>query len=113
VDAAKSITLKPDTPALWRERCTPNGGQEYYFDGDYFKFRSLSATVPVDFAFPERVGSAVLTASLNNFWMWTREIPWYDPEILSNAGANGDGFGNGSERVPAPATFRLGLRVTF
>ena len=113
VDPAKSNALKPDLPALWRERCTASGGRDYVFDGDYFKFRTLSAIIPMDFAFPERVGNAVLTATLANFGMWTRELPWYDPEILSNAGANSDGFGNGSERVPAPATFRLGLRVSF
>jgi hypothetical protein len=113
VDPAKSNALKPDVNALWRERCTPSGGRDYNFDGDYFKFRTLTATVPMDFAFPDRIGSAVLTATLANFGMWTRELPWYDPEILSNAGANSDGFGNGSERVPAPATLRLSLRVGF
>ena len=44
--------------------------------------------------------------------MWTKEIPWYDPEILGNASANDDGLGQ-TERIPAPATFRISLRVTF
>jgi hypothetical protein len=112
VDPANSITLKADTPALWRERCTPIGGRDYWFDADYFKMRTLSATVPVGFAFPSQIGNATLTASLANFWMWQREIPWFDQEILNNAGANGDGLGT-TERVPAPATLRLALRVTF
>jgi hypothetical protein len=113
VDAAKSNALKPNLPALWRERCTPSGGRDYNFDGDYFKARSLTASIPVDFAFPDRISGATLTVTMANFYMWTRELPWYDPEILSNAGANSDGFGNGSERIPAPATLRLGLRATF
>jgi TonB-linked SusC/RagA family outer membrane protein len=112
VDPAAGITLKADTPALWRERCTPSGGRDYWYDGDYFKLRTLSATVPVGFMFPARVGNATLTATLANFWKWTREIPWFEQEILNNSGANGDGLGT-TERVPAPATLRLALRVTF
>src|SRR5690606_25369068 len=80
VDATSSIDLKPDTPALWRERCTPSAGEDYWFDADYFKLRSVSATVPVDFAFPDRVSNATLTLALNNAWDWYREIPWYDTE---------------------------------
>ena len=113
VDPANSIELEADTPALWRERCTPANGDDYWFDADYFKLRSVSATIPVDFAFPDRVSNATLTLALNNAWDWFREIPWYDPEILGNAAANDDGIGNATERVPAPATFRISLRVTF
>lgn len=113
VDPATSIELRADTPALWRERCTPDAGDDYWFDADYFKLRSVSATIPVDFAFPDRVSNAILTLALNNAWDWHREIPWYDTEILGNAAANDDGIGNPSERIPAPATFRISLRVTF
>ena len=113
VDPANSIELKADTPALWRERCTPGFSDDYWFDGDYFKLRSVSATIPVDFAFPDRVSNATVTLALNNAWDWFREIPWYDPEILGNAAANDDGIGNQTERIPAPATFRISLRVTF
>jgi len=112
VDPANSITLKADTPALWRERCTPSAGTDYWFDADYFKLRTVSATIPVDFIFPAQVTGATLTASLSNSWMWTREIPWYDPEVLGNGGANADGLSQ-TERVPAPATFRLSLRINF
>jgi hypothetical protein len=112
VDPAAGITLKADVNALWRERCTPSGGRDYWYDGDYFKLRTLSAMVPVGFAFPDRVGNATLTVTLANFFTWNREIPWFDQEILNNSAANGDGLGT-TERVPAPATFRLALRVTF
>ncbi len=112
VDPDHSIELKDNVPALWRERCTPGAARDYWFDASYFKLRSVSATVPVDFAFPDRVGNATVTFSLDNAWMWTKEIPWYDPEILGNASANDDGLGQ-TERIPAPATFRISLRVTF
>ena len=113
VDPTNSIALRADAPAIWRERCTPSNGDDYWFDGDYFKLRTVSASVPVDFAFPDRVSNATLTLTLNNAYDWFREIPWYDPEILSNGAATDDGFGNPTERIPSPATFRISLRVTF
>ena len=89
------------------------GTYDYWFDGDYFKLRTVSASVPVDFAFPDRVSNATLTLSMTNSFDWFREIPWYDPEILSNGAATDDGIGNPTERVPSPASFRISLRVTF
>lgn len=114
-DPANSIELKSDIPAIWRERCTPGNADDYWFDGDYFKLRSVSATVPVDFVFPERISNATLTMTLLNSYDWYREIPWYDVELSPDAGAGqaGEGFANASERTPAPATFRIALRVTF
>jgi TonB-linked SusC/RagA family outer membrane protein len=112
VNPETSVTLKAETPALWRARCTPSLGEGYYYDGDYFKLRTVSATVPVDFAFPDRVSNASLTLSLNNSWLWMKDVAWMDPEILGNDGANEPGLG-ASERTPAPVTFRISLRVTF
>jgi hypothetical protein len=108
-----TLELKDDTPNIWRERCTPSGGNDYWFDADYFKLRSLSATIPMDFAFPERVSNATLTLALNNAWSWFREVPWYDVEVFGNDGAGDDGIGNSTERVPPASTFRMSLRVTF
>jgi hypothetical protein len=68
--------------------------------------------VPVGFLFPAEVGNATFTASISNFYSWNREVPWFDQEILNNSAANGDGLGT-TERVPAPATVRFALRVTF
>jgi TonB-linked SusC/RagA family outer membrane protein len=113
VDPANDIKLKDDTPALWRERCTPAAASDYWWDADYFKLRSVSATVPVDFAFPQSVSNATLTLSLDNAWDWYREIPWYDIEILGNNAATSDNVVSSTERTPAPATLRLSLRVTF
>jgi hypothetical protein len=115
VDPETSIELKGDTPALWRERCAPGNADDYWFDGDYFKLRSVSATIPVNFAFPDRVSNASLTMTLANAYDWYREIPWHDVEITSDngAGQSGEGFANASERTPAPATLRISLRVTF
>ena len=82
-------------------------------DADYFKLRSVSASIPVDFAFPDRISGAMLTLALNNAFDWYREIPWYDTEIFGNDGATSDAIGNATERLPGPATFRISLRVTF
>ena len=101
----RSIELKPETPAIWRERCTPGFARDYWFDSTYFKLRNVSLTVPVDAVFPERVSNATFTATLSNFYDWYREIPWYDPESLGNTPALDDGIGNQTERVPSPVTF--------
>jgi hypothetical protein len=60
VDPSTSLTLRADTPDLWRERCTPTAGHDYWFDGDFFKLRSVALAVPVSFVFPERVDEATL-----------------------------------------------------
>ena len=113
VSPKTSIELKPDTPAIWRERCTPGFARDYWFDSDYFKLRQVSLTVPVDAVFPETVSNATFTATLSNFMDWYREIPWYDPESLGNSPALDDGIGNQTERVPSPVTLRMSVRVTF
>lgn len=113
VDPANDITLKEDTPALWRERCSPSGAQDYWYDADYFKLRSVSATIPMDFAFPQSISNAALTLTLNNSFDWYREIPWYDIEILGNTAATSEAVASSTERTPAPATLRISLRVTF
>lgn len=108
-----TLALKPETPNIWRERCTPSGADDYWFKADYFKLRSVSASVPMDFAFPDRISNATLTISLNNALTWYREVPWYELEIQGNDAAVDDGIGNATERIPAPTTFRMSLRVTF
>jgi hypothetical protein len=113
VDPANDIVLKPDTPALWRERCSPSNNDDYWFDADYFKLRAVSATVPVEFLFPQRISNAALTVTLANAFDWYREIPWWDPEILGNNAARDESVAPSTERTPAPATLRLSLRVTF
>jgi hypothetical protein len=110
--ADTGVSLKPDTPALWRARCTPAFGRGYVFKGDYFKLRSVSATVPVDFAFPDRITNAVLTLMLDNSYLWMREMPFMDPEMLGDDGANTDNLGF-AERMPNGIHLRVGLRLTF
>ncbi len=111
-DADAGIALQDQLPAVWRARCTPSLADDYWWDADYFKLRSVSATVPMDFAFPDRVSASTLTISLNNSYLWTREIPWMDPEVLGNQGANSTGIG-ATERTVAPTTVRFALRITF
>jgi TonB-dependent starch-binding outer membrane protein SusC len=109
-----NIDLKPETPAIWRARCTPTlyDGALYNWDADYFKLRSVSANIPIGFAFPDRISTAMLTLALTNSLLWMKEIPWGDPELLGNEGANSAGLGQ-TERVPSPINFRASLRITF
>jgi TonB-dependent SusC/RagA subfamily outer membrane receptor len=112
--------LKPDITAWEKARCHPSFFDDdfYMYDSDFFRLRSVSAAIPLTWAFPERVNNATLTLSLNNIWLWTK-LPWWDPEMLPqgsafSAGANAGGYGGDQdEKIPAPHTFRAGIRVTF
>jgi len=89
--------LKVDTPAIWVQRC--RNGNGYNHKADVFQLRTVSATVPMDFAFPDRVQNASLTLVLGNAYTFNRGL-----------------FGNyrsAGERIPEPTTFRASLRVTF
>ena len=44
----------------------PTLADDYWFDADYFKLRNVAATVPVRFAWPDRIRDAMLTVSLSN-----------------------------------------------
>lgn len=110
--------LKPGTPALWVARCTPTIAQGYSMDADYFKLRSLSATIPVDFAFPDRIQNSTLTLALGNLYTWSRESLFgtYGIETFGNTGINSEAASTGfatNERIPPTTTFRASLRVTF
>jgi hypothetical protein len=110
--AASTLAVRADAPDLWQERCSPAGGRDYWYDADYFKLRNVTALIPVGFAFPGSVDDATLSVTLANAIRWHREVPWWDLEILSYEGANGDGLGS-SERVPAPAVLTFAVRVRF
>jgi TonB-dependent starch-binding outer membrane protein SusC len=117
----EDATIKNDgsVPAIWMARCTPSLATGYNISGDYFKMRTLTATVPMDFAFPDRVSSSTLTLSLNNFYTWSKDSWWgtYGFENFGNDGIGEAGLGatgiSGNERLPAPTTLRASLRVTF
>jgi hypothetical protein len=110
------VRLRDDTPVTWVHRCTPTLTRIYNAPGDYFKLRNVTATVPMDFMFPDRFRNATLTMTLGNIYTWKKDAIFgtYGIESSGNDGANdrGNGLG-GNERTPPPATFRASLRVTF
>jgi outer membrane receptor protein involved in Fe transport len=112
----ENVQLRNDTPATWVHRCTPTLTRIYNGKGDYFKLRNITATLPVDFIFPDRFTNSTLTLTLGNFYTWKADSVWgtYGVESSNNDGANdrGNGLG-GNERTPPPTTFRASLRVTF
>jgi TonB-dependent SusC/RagA subfamily outer membrane receptor len=117
----EDVTLKSDgtVPAIWMARCTPSLATGYNMSGDYAKLPSLTATVPMDFVFPDSIQSSTLTLSLNNFYTWSKDSWWgtYGFENFGNEGIGGTGLGatgiSGNERIPAPTTLNASLRVTF
>ena len=114
VNPQSSIEMKPDTPALWRARCNPREGEGYVWKGDFFKLRTVSATIPVSAIFPERVSNAIFTLSLRNSYLWMLEMPFMDPELTGDPSDSGPQGGYGfEESVPAPITLHASLRITF
>jgi outer membrane receptor protein involved in Fe transport len=92
------VVLRADTPAIWAHRCTPALNQAYDVDVEEFRIQSISATFPMDFAFPDRIQNAVLTLVMNN------------PKVFHH---HWWGMGGLSERLPVPTSLRASLRVTF
>jgi len=112
VDPLNSIALKEETTALWRARCTPSFGRGYVWDASFFKLRAVSATIPMDFAFPDAVNNASLTIAMTNAFTWLKEMPFADPEMLGNQGINTETSGF-NERMPTPIGLRASLRISF
>jgi outer membrane receptor protein involved in Fe transport len=112
--SAHTNALKPDTPANWVAQCTPAMSREGFNTrkADYFKLRTVSAQVPMDFAFPDRVSNSALTVSLNNAWRWLNDEWLYgDPEW----GQDVDGLTTGRPTLLPPPTysFTASLKVQF
>ncbi|MEX2466901.1 MAG: TonB-dependent receptor [Gemmatimonadota bacterium] len=113
-DPEESIDLRADIPGLWFARCNPADTEGYVWDASYFKLRSVSASIPMDFAFPDGINSSMLTIALNNSYLWMKEMPFMDPETSSDPNVNGPQQGYSfEETIPPPITFRISLRLTF
>jgi outer membrane receptor protein involved in Fe transport len=109
-----NFNLKPDTPARFVAMCTASFSHAGYstIQGDYFKLRSVSAQVPLDFAFPDRISSSSLTLSLNNAWRWLND-QWLvgDPEMSTEV--DGIRAGGAGSSPPPTYSFSASLRVQF
>jgi outer membrane receptor for ferrienterochelin and colicin len=99
VDDVSNI-LRTDTPGIWVARCHPSLATGYNHKAGELTLHTISATVPMDFAFPDRVQNATLTLVMGEVKRWNNSL-WnnYPPGV--------------SERVPPTTTFRASLRVTF
>jgi outer membrane receptor protein involved in Fe transport len=106
--------LIPDTPALFRQRCTASltNGDYHIYPIDFFRLRTVAASIPVDFMFPQQVGNAILTVSLNESYTWKKNFLDLDPEMRSNQGGTAT-VHSVANRVPMPISFRASLRFTF
>jgi len=107
-----NTTLKPDTPALWRARCDARyvNNTLYTQPRDYFRLRSASAIVPMDFAFPDRVRNPTLTVSLLDSYTYYG-AGFGDPELGSGGGdslVRNQGF-----FIPSPVRFQASLQIQF
>ena len=99
VDGTSNI-LKLDTPGIWVQRCSPTLANGYDHHGGEVTLHTISATVPMDFAFPDRVQNATLTLVMG-------EVLRLNESLWNNYPYDQD------ERVPPPTTLRASMRVTF
>ena len=119
--ARHSLELKPETPARKWAQCTPTTANNLHATrkADFFRLRTVNAQIPVDFVFPDRVSTAVLTLSANNVWSWYND----DWEVLDpdggklTAGRRQGGVsvvsGPAIEFPPTPWSVSASLRVQF
>jgi outer membrane receptor protein involved in Fe transport len=109
-----STELKADTPALWRTRCTAKltNGDFHIYPIDFFRLRTVAASIPMDFLFPDKVSNSILTLSLNESFSWIKDFQDLDPEVRSNQGADAT-VHTVANRTPMPISFRASLRITF
>jgi len=100
-------------PALWRARCTPSLVNSDYsiYEADFFRLRTVSASIPVNFLLGNRFDDAMLTLSLNNSWTW-KAMPILDPEIGQNGAPEELGISAGPT-LPPPVQFIASLRIQF
>jgi hypothetical protein len=83
----------------------------YTVKGDYFRLRSVTASMPLDFAFPDRVTSSTLTLGLYNSYTWYNdEFLLWDPEMAGDPDGLVDSPGM---RMPIPIALRASLQVQF
>jgi outer membrane receptor protein involved in Fe transport len=95
-----SNILRTDTPGIWVARCQTSGTTGYWHKAKEFALHSLSATIPMDFAFPDQVQNATLTLVMG-------ELLRLNQSLWNNYPYGVD------ERVPPPTTLRASMRVTF
>jgi hypothetical protein len=114
-----NLNLKPTTPATYVAMCTPTLSNAGYstIKGDYFKLRSVSVQLPLDFAFPDRISSSSLTLSLNNAWRWLNS-DWEvgDPEMstpIDNPNSAQLTSGGAGSTPPPTYSFSASLRLQF
>ena len=97
---SESNILRTDTPAIWVSRCQPALATGYDHKGGEFALHTISATIPMDFAFPDRIQNATLTLVMGEVLRLNNSL-WnnYPPGV--------------SERVPPATSLRASMRVTF
>jgi TonB-dependent starch-binding outer membrane protein SusC len=112
-DGQNNLTLKSDTPALWRARCSPTafGHDIWMVPADYFRVRSIAANIPVGFAFPDRVKNSTLTLGAYNWFTWyNKDFLDYDPEEGSTEGLTSS---SGPPSLGTNISWRASLNIRF
>jgi outer membrane receptor protein involved in Fe transport len=112
-----NLNLKPETPAKYVAMCTAALSNSGYstIKGDYFKLRSVSVQIPMDFAFPDRINSSALTLTASNAWRWLNH-QWDvgDPEMDTAVDGSASLLSGRAGSSPPPAyTFSATLRLQF
>ena len=105
VDPTVDNRIRNDAPGIWVRRCVDGTGASYQVPRDELRIHTISATLPMDFAFPDRVQSATLTLVWGNV-LWANQSQWGRYPRTGSVSEVG-------ERVPTQSTLNASLRVTF
>jgi outer membrane receptor protein involved in Fe transport len=105
IDPAVDNRIKPDTPAIWVRRCVDGTGAAYQVPRDELRIHTISATLPMDFAFPDRIQSSTLSLIWGNV-LWHNKTMWGRYPRTGSVSEVG-------ERVPTQSTLSASLRITF
>jgi outer membrane receptor protein involved in Fe transport len=105
IDPTVDNRVKNNAPAIWVRRCVDGTGASYQVPRDELRIHTISATMPMDFAFPDRVQSATLTLVWGNV-IWHNETMWGRYPRTGSVSEVG-------ERVPTQSTLNASLRITF
>jgi TonB-dependent starch-binding outer membrane protein SusC len=103
-----------ELPAFWQIACVPTrvDNRMFIVPADFFKLRTVTASLPVPVQLPGS-SSALLTIAGYNLFSWLNpDLLLLDPEMAGNSGMLGS-VREIVETIPPPSRISASLKITF
>lgn len=110
-----SATDESKWTAYQRAYCDPKNASPdlFIFKADFFKLRDVTLLAPLPQRLVPGASRALISVSVDNWYRWqNKDLPIFDPEMAGNDGFNAT-VRDINEKIPAPATILMQLRLTF